>query len=113
MINSTYVAGENLQSVPPFTIRACHVSSNEAFRMKCISCLTLGFDLVRSQAGEAEAAARLLAHQPLLHLHPGHRARQRLQQRTLPGQRHASQVRQRQLQPKLCPEQHVSPALSH
>lgn len=70
------------------------------------------FEPVCSQASEAEAVARLLAHQPLLHLHPRHRARQRLQQRTLPGQQPAAQVRQHQLQPKLCPEQRVSPTLS-
>ena len=59
-----------------------------------------------SQASETEAAARLLSHQPLLHLHPCHRTGQHIQQRPLPGQRNTAHLRQQQ--PQLRPEQHVS-----
>lgn len=67
--------------------------------------LTL-LSLPDSQASETEAAARLLSHQPVLHLHSCHRTDQHIQQRPLPGQRNT--VHLRQLQPQLRPEQHVS-----
>lgn len=62
---------------------------------------------IPSQAREAEANACLLSQQPILLVHPGHRAHQHLQQRRLSEQHYAEQLRQHQLQPELCSDQHV------
>lgn len=61
-----------------------------------------------SQASETEAAARLLPHQPVLHLYPRHWTCRHLQQLPVPKQHDTAKTRQHQLQHKLRPEQHVS-----
>lgn len=85
----------------------CLVCKSDTVAQIVVPYLTL-FYHTDSQASETEAAAHLLSHQPVLHLHPCHWTRQHLQQRPLPEQHDTAKIRQHQLQPKLCPEQHVS-----
>uniref|UniRef100_A0A674NL23 Kinesin-like protein n=1 Tax=Takifugu rubripes TaxID=31033 RepID=A0A674NL23_TAKRU len=66
------------------------------------TCLLLAYLTLRyhpdSEASETKATACLLSHQPLLHLHPRHRAWQHLQQHPLPRPHDTGKTRHRQQQ---------------